>query len=143
MSCEPMKTNTWRHMRRTAAQRKVLAFRWKDYAHGGRPGLMRLAAIEFLRRFLLHVLPSGFMKIRHYGFLANRVRTAKLDLVGCARGRDRMGRTSASRRRVLRRPTPATAPPASGADRGQWQAQPKRSRDRRCRGHASHRTRLW
>jgi hypothetical protein len=57
-----------------------VAFRWKDYAHGGRPGLMQLAAIEFLRRFLLHVLPSGFMKIRHYGFLANRVRTAKLDL---------------------------------------------------------------
>ena len=41
---------------------------------------MTLAATEFFRRFLLHVLPRGFMKIRHYGFLANRARTTKRDL---------------------------------------------------------------
>jgi hypothetical protein len=53
-------------------------FRWKDYAHGNRLKTMTLAADEFLRRFLLHVLPAGFVRIRHFGFLANRGRTAKL-----------------------------------------------------------------
>ncbi|HYA53429.1 MAG TPA: IS91 family transposase [Streptosporangiaceae bacterium] len=53
-------------------------FRWKDYAHGSRLKTMTLAADEFLRRFLLHVLPGGFVRIRHFGFLANRGRTGKL-----------------------------------------------------------------
>jgi hypothetical protein len=57
-----------------------LTFRWKDYARDGRHRLMTLAATEFIRRFLLHVLPKGFMKIRHYGFMANRARTTKRDL---------------------------------------------------------------
>jgi hypothetical protein len=57
-----------------------VTFRWKDYARGGRQRLMTLAATEFIRRFLLHVLPRGFMKIRHCGFMANRARTAKRDL---------------------------------------------------------------
>ena len=55
-----------------------VTFRWKDYAHGNRQRLMTLDAIEFLRRFLLHILPAGFQRIRHYGLLANRVRQAKL-----------------------------------------------------------------
>ncbi len=55
-------------------------FRWKDYAHGGAPKTMALNPVEFIRRFLLHVLPSGFVRIRHYGFLANRVRHDKLAL---------------------------------------------------------------
>jgi len=53
-------------------------FRWRDYAHGNRLKTMTLSAAEFLRRFLLHVLPAGFVRIRHFGFLANRGRTAKL-----------------------------------------------------------------
>jgi Putative transposase len=53
-------------------------FRWKDYAHGNRIKFMTLSADEFLRRYLLHVLPGGFVRIRHFGFLANRARTAKL-----------------------------------------------------------------
>jgi hypothetical protein len=53
-------------------------FHWKDYAHGHRVKIMTLSAAEFLRRFLLHVLPGGFVRIRHFGFLANRGRTAKL-----------------------------------------------------------------
>lgn len=57
-----------------------VSFRWKDYAHGCRRRVMSLAAPEFLRRFLLHVLPKGFVRIRHYGFLANRHRSAKLEL---------------------------------------------------------------
>jgi len=53
-------------------------FRWKDSVHGNRIKTMTLPVEEFLRRFLLHVLPGGFVRIRHFGFLANRGRTAKL-----------------------------------------------------------------
>ena len=53
-------------------------FRWRDYARGNRLKTMTLSAAEFLQRFLLHVLPGGFVRIRHFGFLANRGRTAKL-----------------------------------------------------------------
>jgi hypothetical protein len=55
-----------------------VAFQWKDYRHESRYKVMRLQADEFVRRFLLHVLPSGFQRIRHYGLLANRTRDAKL-----------------------------------------------------------------
>jgi hypothetical protein len=55
-----------------------VTFRWKDYSDGSRIKLMTLAAAEFIRRFLLHVLPDGFQRIRHYGFLANGNRQAKL-----------------------------------------------------------------
>jgi len=55
-----------------------VSFRWKDYAHGNRPRIMTLSAVEFIRRFLLHVLPKGFMRIRHFGFLANSVRVKRL-----------------------------------------------------------------
>jgi hypothetical protein len=55
-------------------------FQWKDYAHEGKQETMTLKAIEFIRRFLLHVLPAGFVRIRHYGFLANRVCRENLEL---------------------------------------------------------------
>jgi len=61
------------------AEGKV-TFRWKDYAHGNKKRLMTLAAEEFLRRFLLHVLPRGFVRIRFFGLLANRRRAALLPL---------------------------------------------------------------
>ena len=51
-----------------------VTFRWKDRAHGNRPRAMVLDAVQFLKRFLLHVLPSRLVRIRHYGFLANAVR---------------------------------------------------------------------
>ncbi|MEP6609860.1 MAG: IS91 family transposase [Burkholderiaceae bacterium] len=53
-------------------------FRYKDYAHGNRRKVMALAPTEFIRRFLLHVLPAGFMRIRHYGLIANRAKRQKL-----------------------------------------------------------------
>jgi hypothetical protein len=56
-----------------------VSFDWKDYADHHRSKTMTLDAVEFIRRFLLHVLPSGFVRIRQFGFLANRVRTAKLE----------------------------------------------------------------
>lgn len=57
-----------------------VSFEWRDYAHRARTQLMTLDAVEFLRRFLLHVLPTGLMRIRQFGFLAHRVRTSKLQL---------------------------------------------------------------
>ena len=53
-------------------------FRWKDYRNGNRQRTMALAADEFIRRFLLHVLPEAFQRIRYYGFLGNRYREQKL-----------------------------------------------------------------
>ncbi len=56
-----------------------VVFRYKDYRDGGRNKMMRLAGEEFIRRYLQHVLPKGLMRIRHYGFLANRSRNTKLE----------------------------------------------------------------
>ena len=53
-------------------------FRWTDYRHPGQRKVMTLTAAEFIRRFLLHVLPDSFHRIRHYGYLANGHRAAKL-----------------------------------------------------------------
>jgi hypothetical protein len=55
-----------------------VAFQWKDYRQESKPKVMRLDAEEFTRRFLLHVLPSGLQRIRHYGLLANCHREVKL-----------------------------------------------------------------
>jgi hypothetical protein len=57
-----------------------VTFRWKDYAHAGKQRKMTLLGTEFLRRFFLHVLPQGFVRIRHFGFLANRFRGGLLPL---------------------------------------------------------------
>jgi hypothetical protein len=59
------------------AEGKV-TFRYKDYRHDSQQKTMTLQAEEFIRRFLLHVLPEGFQRIRYYGFLANRYREQKL-----------------------------------------------------------------
>jgi len=55
-----------------------VTFKWRDYRDHSRWKLMTLSAVEFIRRFLLHVLPRGFMKIRHYGFLSSRGKQKKL-----------------------------------------------------------------
>ena len=59
-------------------------FRWKDYRAGNKSKVMTLDAHEFIRRFLLHVLPKGFRRIRHFGFLANACRAAKLARIRAA-----------------------------------------------------------
>lgn len=63
-----------------SADADTVAFRWKDYRikHGDRQKVMRLATPEFIRRFLIHVLPDGFHRIRHYGFLASAGRKANI-----------------------------------------------------------------
>jgi hypothetical protein len=55
-----------------------VTFAYKDYKHEQRQKVMTLSADEFLRRFLLHVLPDGFQRIRHYGLLGNRHRAENL-----------------------------------------------------------------
>ena len=57
-----------------------VTFRWRDSAHNNEQKLMTLSLDEFLRRFLLHLLPKGFVRIRHFGFLANRRRATLLPL---------------------------------------------------------------
>ena len=57
-----------------------VTFRWRDSAHHNEQKMMSLALDEFLRRFLLHLLPKGFVRIRHFGFLANRWRATLLPL---------------------------------------------------------------
>ena len=70
------------------AEGKV-TFRYKDYRHDAQQKTMTLEAEEFIRRFLLHVFPGGFQRIRYYGFMANRYREQKL-----ARCRDLLGMPS-------------------------------------------------
>ena len=77
-----------------------VTFQWKDYAHEDQSRTMTLSAMEFLRRFVQHILPRGFVRIRQSGFLANTCRTARLALARtCSLRRPRPSR----RRR--RRPT--------------------------------------
>jgi hypothetical protein len=77
-----------------------VTFQWKDYRHESRHQVMRLDSHEFVRRFLLHVLPHGFQRIRHYGLLANRTREGKLQ--HC--------------RELLDAPATAEAPPTDEAE---------------------------
>jgi hypothetical protein len=79
-----------------------VTFRWRDSAHGNKKRLMTLGVDEFLRRFLLHLLPPGFVRIRNFGFLANRNRATLLPLC----------------RRLLGRSEKPTAEPASSATEG-------------------------
>jgi hypothetical protein len=87
-------------------------FHGKDYAKGGAQKVMTLPALEFIRRFLLHVLPSGFVRIRHYGFLANRLCQDQL-----ARCRALLGAEAS---------TPEGAPPRNALEPGAGAGEPTR-----------------
>jgi hypothetical protein len=78
----------------------VVQFRWRDYADHDRSKIMTLAVDEFLRRFLLHVVPEGFCRIRHFGLLANRHKRQRLDRC----------------RRLLDHPAPPVPIPESAVD---------------------------
>jgi hypothetical protein len=76
-----------------------VVFRWRDRRQGNRSKVMTLGADEFIRRFLLHVVPKGFMRIRHYGVLGHRCRRPRL----------------AACRRLFAQPAPLVLPCASAA----------------------------
>ncbi len=57
-----------------------VSFKWRDYKDNSKWKVMTISAHEFIRRFLIHVLPKGYMKIRHYGFLGNRNKESKLEI---------------------------------------------------------------
>ena len=59
----------------------TVVFKYKDYRQPTQHKLMQLSGVEFIRRYLLHVLPKGFMRVRHFGYLANRCRQKKLALI--------------------------------------------------------------
>jgi hypothetical protein len=81
-----------------------VTFRWRDSAHKNKKRLMTLPVGEFLRRFLLHVLPPGFVRIRHFGFLAHRRRRASLPL--CLQRLAEWGRVPAETRSEERADSP-------------------------------------
>jgi hypothetical protein len=93
-----------------------VAFGWKDYRHHDKAKVMTLAADEFIRRFLLHTLPEGFHRIRHYGFLANGHRVAKLDL--CRR------LLGPRQRQAPFPPPPITASDTSASPADPWMSAP-------------------
>jgi hypothetical protein len=100
----------------------MVRFRYKDYAHGDRKRVMTLTALEFVRRLLLHVLPTGFQRIRHYGLLANRHRQEKLALCRCLLEGDPAAEPELSEevsppREVPSSITPTRVCPACGAGR--------------------------
>ena len=66
------------HHRLISLQNGMVTFRYKDYRQRGETRVATMAAVEFVRRFLLHTLPHGLQRIRHYGFLSNRNRTEQL-----------------------------------------------------------------
>jgi hypothetical protein len=91
----------------------IVRFRYTDYAAGGTAKVMELTAAEFLRRFLLHVVPPSFVRIRHYGLLANRTRQAKL-----ARARQLLAVVAATpRQSPVSVPTTDTGPSPTAATR--------------------------
>ena len=85
---------------------KCVTFQWKDYAHDGQRRTMALSAMEFLRRFVQHVLPRGFVRIRQSGFLANTCRTARVALARTLLTAPSIASSTAA---------PATTAPATGA----------------------------
>ena len=84
-----------------------VSFRWKDYRHGSQVQTLTLDAEEFLRRFLLHVLPTRFVRIRYFGFLASRSRTRGLASLSS----DARCRPTTTGRTARHRPTPRASWP--------------------------------
>ncbi len=98
--------------RLVSADADTVAFRWKDYRikHGERMKVMRLATHEFIRRFLIHVLPHGFHRIRHYGLMASTARKTNIAKIRTLLGAEAAMQDDASTTEImpltLREPCP-------------------------------------
>ena len=103
--------------RLVSADADSLAFRWKDYRikRGDRMKVMRLATHEFIRRFLIHVLPDGFHRIRHYGLLASAARKTNIAKIRTLLGAEAVVQDDASAAEIvpltLREPCPECGGP--------------------------------
>jgi hypothetical protein len=86
-------------------EQEKVTFRWRDYGDGNKNKQMTLEAFEFIRRFLLHILPNNFVKIRHYGLLSNRNRKTKLrrcrEIFGVGSNREQQSTESESWEELL------------------------------------------
>jgi len=80
----------------------IVTFRWRDYSDGNKQKTMSLSAEEFVRRFMMHVLPSGFRKIRHYGILASRDKTKRIALCKILTGTTFSVKTESMLERLVR-----------------------------------------
>jgi hypothetical protein len=98
--------------RLVALEGGAVTFPYRDYARGGRERRLTLSADEFLRRFVQHVLPRGFVKARHFGLLANRERQARL-----AQARALLGRAALATAAVAPAEAPGRCCPVCGATR--------------------------
>jgi rubredoxin len=96
------------------ANEKV-TFRWRDSAHKNKKRLMTLPVEEFLRRFLLHLLPKGFVRIRHFGFLASRRRAALLPICFRSLGAAAPSDSAPGAAKVEPAPTTWTCPQCGGS----------------------------
>ena len=109
--------------RLVAVTDKEVAFSYKDYRRNGRQRIMRLAPDEFIRRFLLHVLPDGFHRIRHYGFLARGDRSERLELcrkLASADQPDELERSRLRRSRQTSKPAPPCSVPTAAPHAPHW-----------------------
>jgi Putative transposase len=89
----------------------TVRFRYKDYVHFKRKRVMTLRALEFVRRLLLHVLPTGLMRIRHYGILCNRHRRQKLELCRRLLGSNEAAEPESSEETKETRESPSSVTP--------------------------------
>jgi DNA-directed RNA polymerase subunit RPC12/RpoP len=96
--------------------KQTVTFSWKDYAQGGRRKEMPLATGEFLRRFCLHLLPERFVKIRHFGFLSNRQRQARVEQARALLGVKELASPEASEKKQAEA-TPGLVCPHCGSRR--------------------------
>jgi Putative transposase len=89
----------------------MVRFRYKDYAHGNRKRVMTFKVLEFVRQLLLHVLPTGFVQIRHYGILSNRHRHEKLELCRRLLGPSKAAETESPEETEEPRESPSSVTP--------------------------------
>ena len=94
------------HARLLAVTEEEVQFRYRDYRDGGKHKVMSLDGTEFIRRFLRHVLPRGFMRVRHFGFLGNRVRRQYLERIRNLLPQRRKPTANVMPRMVAERPCP-------------------------------------
>ena len=94
------------HERLLSVTEEEVQFRYRDYRDGGKHKVMSLDGTEFIRRFLRHVLPRGFMRVRHFGFLGNRVRRQYLERIRNLLPQRRKPTANVMPRMVAERPCP-------------------------------------